>query len=99
MILNTAIEKGRINGRKAVRRGPDGPYVALSDPQYAALDKVCRTLLGRVSTRKGGITARAYPGAVDQWPNETGAYVAKCFALKPFGDPPPPFSGTAFDKG
>lgn len=98
MVLNTAIERGRINGRRAVRKGPGGPYVALSDREYAALDRVCRTLLDQVSTKKGGVVARAYPGSVKQWPTPTGAYVASCFALKPLGDPPPPFTGTVFDK-
>ena len=47
MILNTAIEKGQINGRKAVRKGTNGTYVALSDAEYAKLDKICQTLLRR----------------------------------------------------
>src|SRR6476469_7483333 len=41
MVLNTAIEKGQIDGKKAVRTGAKGPYVALSDAEYAKLDKVC----------------------------------------------------------
>ena len=98
MILNTAIESGRINGRKAVRNGPQGRYVALSDAEYATLDKVCRTFLRTVSSGTSGVTARAYPGSVAQWPTNTGAYVASCFAVKPFGDPPPPYVGTVFDR-
>ncbi len=97
MILNTAIDKGQINGKKAVRKGSKGPYVALSDAEYAKLDKVCQTFLASVSTIKGGVSARAYPGAVSQWPTETGAYVASCFALKPF-EPPPPIKGTVFNR-
>ncbi len=99
MILNTAIEKGQINDRKAVRKGPKGEYVALSDAEYAKLDKICATLLGQVSTVRGGIQARAYPGSVSQWPTESGAYVASCFALKPNREPPPMVTGTVFDKG
>ena len=45
MTLNTAIEQGRINGRKAVRKGTSGKYVAPSDAEYAKLDKVCQTFL------------------------------------------------------
>jgi hypothetical protein len=97
MILNTAIEKGQVNGAKAVRKGARGPYVALSDAEYAKLDKVCQTLLESVSRAKGGVEGRAYPGSAKQWPTESGAYVASCFALKPF-DPPPPIRGTVFDK-
>ena len=99
MILNTAIEDGHVNGRKALRDDPKGDYVALSDAEYARLDKICATLLARVSTVRGGIAARAYPGSVSQWPTETGAYVASCFALKPDIEPPPPITGTVFDKG
>ncbi len=97
MILNTAIEKGQIEGRKAVRKGAKGPYVALKDADYVKLDKVCQSLLSSVSTVKGGVEGRAYPGSVSQWPTEQGAYVASCFALKPF-DPPPMISGTVFDR-
>jgi len=99
MILNTAIEKGQINDRKAVRKGPKGEYVALSEAEYVKLDKICATLLGRVSTVRGGVQARAYPGSVSQWPTDNGAYVASCFALKPDREPPPPITGTVFDKG
>jgi hypothetical protein len=98
MFLNTAVEKGQISGRKAVRTGPKGPYVALTDAEYAKLDKICQTLFGEVSTVKGGVSARAYPGAVSQWPTATGTYLASCFALKP-AVPLPMFTGTVFDKG
>ena len=97
MILNTAIQKGQIDGKKAVRQGARGPYVALSDGDYAKLDKVCQALLASVSTVKGGVEGRAYPGSVSQWPTEKGAYVASCFALKPF-EPPPPITGTVFNR-
>ena len=97
MILNTAIEKGQINGKKAVRTGARGAYVALSDAEYAKLDKVCQTLLDSVSTTKGGVAGRAYPGSASQWPTDSGAYLASCFALKPF-EPPPPIKGTVFNR-
>jgi hypothetical protein len=97
MILNTAIENGQVNGKKAVRTGARGPYVALSDAEYAKLDKVCQTLLQSVSTAKGGVVGRAYPGSASQWPSDSGAYVASCFALKPF-EPPPPNRGTVFNR-
>ncbi len=100
MILNTAIEKGQINDRKAVRKGPNGDYVALSETEYSKLDKVCATLFGQVSSaRRKGVQARAYPGSVSQWPTDSGAYVASCFALKPDREPPPMITGTVFDKG
>lgn len=99
MILNTAIEKGQITGRKAVRKGPKGAYVALSQAEYAKLDKICATLFGQVSGVRGGVAARAYPGSVSQWPTDNGAYVASCFALKPDREPPPPITGTVFNKG
>ena len=98
MILNTAIEQRKISGRQAVRTGPRGQYVALTDAEYARLDKVCEALLSSVSTRKGGVAARAYPGSVSQWPTSSGAYVASCFALKPDVTPLPSVSGTVFDR-
>jgi len=99
MTLNTAIEKGQINARKAVRKGTSGKYVAPSDAEYVKLDKVCQTFLNSVSTKKGGVVGKAYPGSVQQWPNKDGDYVASCFAVNDVADPPPPIAGTVFDKG
>ncbi len=98
MILNTAVDRGQITGRKAVRKGKGGGFVSLTDAEYAKLDRVCQTLFRRVSKTRGGVAARAYPGSVAQWPTKTGEYVARCFALKPY-DPPPPIRGTVFDRG
>ena len=64
MTLNTAIQKGQINARKAVRKGTSGKYVAPSDAEYVKLDKVCQTFLNSVSTKKGGVVGKAYPGSV-----------------------------------
>ena len=97
MTLNQAVAKGVVTGRKAIRTGPDGRYVALSDAQYAKLDKVCQTFLAAVSDVGGGVVGRAYPGEVSQWPTGSGDYVASCFALKPF-EPPPMITGTVFDR-
>jgi hypothetical protein len=99
MTLNTAIEKGQIDARKAVRNGRNGKYVAPSDAEYVKLDKICQTFLTSVSTRKGGVVGKAYPGSVQQWPSKTGDYVASCFAVDDVSDPPPPIKGTVFDKG
>lgn len=98
MTLNSAVAKGQIAGRKAIRTGADGKYVALSETQYAKLDKVCQTLFTSVSTVRGGVVGRAYPGTASQWPTKTGDYVASCFALKPY-EPPPMISGTVFNRG
>ena len=89
MILNTAIEKGQVNARKAVRKGANGPYIALSDPEYARLDKVCQTLLESVSRGKGKVEAQVYPGATSQWPTDRGVYLASCFAVEPVSEPLP----------
>jgi hypothetical protein len=97
MTVNAAIAKGQVTGRKAIRKGPDGSYVALSEAQYARLDKVCQTLFTMVSKRRGGVVGRAYPGTASQWPTEAGDYVASCFALKPY-EPPPMITGTVFDR-
>ena len=98
MILNTAIEKGQINGKKAVRTGAQGAYVALSDAEYARLDKVCQTLLQSVSTDEGRRRRPGLPRVGLAVADATqGAYVASCFALKPF-EPPPPIKGTVFNR-
>jgi hypothetical protein len=97
MVLNTAIEKGQIDGKKAVRTGAKGRYVALSDAEYARLDKICQSLLTSVSTTRSALVGRAYPGSASQWPTDSGAYVASCFALKPY-EPPPPIKGTVFNR-
>lgn len=96
MVLNTAIDKGLVTGRGAVRQGAKSAFVALSGAEYATLDKVCRTLLSSVSS-VGGVVARAYPGAASQWPTRSGAYVASCFALAA-SESPHPLTGTVFDK-
>lgn len=95
--LSAAIEKGQLPGSKAVRKGPDGLFVAISDAQYARLDKVCQTFLSAVSARKGELSGRAYLGSPRLWPTKEGRYVATCFAVKP-GEPPPPFTGTVFNR-
>lgn len=97
MSLGPAVAQGQISGRKAIRTGPEGKYVALSDAQYAKLDKVCQSLFTMVSTVKGGVVGRAYPGTASQWPTEDGDYVASCFALKPY-EPPPMITGTVFNR-
>jgi hypothetical protein len=99
MFLNTAIEKGQVDARKAVQPGQDGPQVVFSDALYARLDKICQTFLSSVSTIKGGVVARAYPGPTKQWPNKNGDYVAGCFALKADVEPPPPITGSVFNRG
>lgn len=98
MILNTAIEKGEIRGRKAIGEKDGERIVELTQAEYAKLDKVCQTFLSSVFKPRDDIEARAYPGAVSQWPTESGVYVASCFALQPVSDPPPKISGTVFNK-
>jgi len=99
MMLNTAIQKGQIAGRQAIRKGPQGSYVQLPDAQYARLDKVCQTLLRTVSTPRKNVRAQAYPGAASQWPTGKGVYLASCFALEPVSDPPPYLpGGSVFDR-
>lgn len=98
MVLNTAVERGRVDGRKAVREGDSGKFVALSDEEYAALDRVCQSLYRRVSSGPEGVVAKAYPGSVDQWPTEEGVYVASCFAVDE-DDTTATRRGTVFDRG
>lgn len=97
MILNAAVADGDIDARRAVREGEDGRYVALSEREYTRLDRACDVLYRAISTGRPDMEAQAFPGSVEQWPNDDGVYVASCFALKPF-DPPPKFRGTVFDR-
>ena len=89
MMLNTVIAKGQIAGDEAVRKSSKGEFVRLPEAQYGKLDKICQTLFRSVSTVKGDVEARAYPGAADQWPTENGVYLASCFVLQPVSEPPP----------
>jgi hypothetical protein len=98
VLLSTAVARREVDVRKAVRKGPDGPYVALSDVEYAKLDRVCQSFLSSVSTVKGGVVAKLYPGAVDQWPSAAGLYIARCMALKDVSEPPPKIAGSVFNK-
>lgn len=97
MVLNTAVERGAVSGRRAVREGGKGKFVALSDAEYARLDKVCQTLYRRVSSGPEGVVAKAYPGSADQWPTQDGVYVAGCFAVDEDGTAVR--RGTVFDRG
>ena len=96
MVLNTAVDAGLVDARKAVRNGADGRHVALTQAEYGRLDKACRALLRRVSSRPA--VAHAFPGSVAQWPTPEGAYVASCFALGSAGEPPRRTTGTVFDR-
>lgn len=97
MILNTAIGKGLINAEAAVKKTAAGTHVTLAPAEYARLDKVCQSLLDRVSRKSGRLRASAYPGSIEQWPTPRGSYIAICFAVSP-DNPPRPLVGTVFDK-
>lgn len=98
MVLNTAVESGRLPGRTAIRSATNGRYVALSGRDQARLDQVCQTFLEAVSTAQRGLTAAAYVADADEWPGKDGLYNATCYALEP-GDPPPMMNGSVFDRG
>lgn len=99
MILNTAIEKGQINAKRAVRKGTSGAYIALSEPEYAKLDRICQTLLESVSRGTARIKAQVYPGAASQWPTDKGVYLASCFAVEPVSEPLPFLpGGTVYNR-
>ncbi|MET0837367.1 MAG: hypothetical protein ABWY19_01205 [Marmoricola sp.] len=89
MMLNTAIARGQIAGDEAVRKSAKGEFVRLPEAQYDQLDTICQSLFRSVSTVKGDVEARAYPGAASQWPTENGVFLASCFVLQPVSEPPP----------
>ena len=90
MILNTAIEKGQVNGQQGRPQGRERLRTSRSATrEYARLDKVCQTLLESVSPGQAKVEAQVYPGAASQWPTDRGVYLASCFAVEPVSEPPP----------
>ena len=100
MILNTAIEKGQINGKKAVRTGAQGAVRrAERAREYAKLDKVCQTLLAVGLHDQGRRRpARAYPGSASQWPSELGRLRRELLRAASRSSRRRPSRGTVFNR-
>lgn len=73
-----AVAAGAFPGPKAIRTGPDGRYLEVSDARYKALDAACTAYLKSVSTTKK-LTGIANVD-VDEWPAPGGSYPIYCEA-------------------
>lgn len=73
-----AVKAGAFPGRKAIRKGPQGRYLAASATKYAALDRTCTTYLRSISTTKK-LTGIAEID-LDFWPADDGSYPIVCEA-------------------
>ncbi|HET6165658.1 MAG TPA: hypothetical protein VFE07_02420 [Marmoricola sp.] len=73
-----AVEKSAFPGRKAIRKGPNGRYLAVSDARYRKLDAACTAYLHAISTTKK-LTGVANVD-VDEWPTPDGSYPIYCEA-------------------
>ena len=73
-----AVVSGEFPGRKAIRNGPDGRYLAVGDARWKRLDAACTAYLHSVSTTKK-LTGVANVD-VDEWPAPGGSYPIYCEA-------------------
>ena len=73
-----AVAAGVFPGPKAIRSGPDGRYLAVTDARYRALDAACTSYLRAISTTKKLIGVANVD--VDEWPAPGGSYPIYCEA-------------------
>jgi hypothetical protein len=73
-----AVASGDFPGPKAIRKGPTGRYLTVSDAAYRKLDAACTSYLRAISTTKK-LTGIANVD-VDEWPAPGGSYPIYCEA-------------------
>jgi hypothetical protein len=73
-----AVAAGEFPGPKAIRKGPDGRYLSVSDARWKTLDAACTAYLRSISTTKK-LTGIANVD-VDEWPAPGGSYPIYCEA-------------------
>jgi hypothetical protein len=73
-----AVAAGDFPGPKAIRKGPNGRYLKVSDARWRRLDAACTSYLRTVSTTKK-LTGVANVD-VDEWPVPGGSYPIYCEA-------------------
>lgn len=76
--VRQAVLAGTFPGRKAIRTGPRGRYLAADPAKYAALDRACTAYLRSISTTKK-LTGIAEID-LDFWPSTDGSYPIVCEA-------------------
>jgi hypothetical protein len=92
-----AVAAGAFPGPKAIRTGPDGRYLDVSDAGYRPLDVACTAYLRAVSTTKK-LTGVANVDA-DEWPAPGGSYPIYCEADAPPDKKSVITEGSVYDKG
>ena len=99
MTLNTAVEQGDIDARKAVRKGTNGKYVrALRRGVREARQDLPD--LAHLCLHEGGRRRRqGLPGLRQAVADRVRRLRRELLALDDVSDPPPPIKGTVFDKG
>jgi hypothetical protein len=94
--VRQAVLARRFPGRKAIRKGPQGRYLAASAARYAALDRACTTYLRSISTTKK-LTGIAEID-LDFWPAADGSYPIVCEASTPPNRPALVTRGSVYDR-
>jgi hypothetical protein len=92
-----AVAAGAFPGPKAIRPGPDGRYLDVSDARYRPLDAACTAYLRAVSTTKK-LTGVANVD-VDEWPAPGGSYPIYCEADAPPDKKSVITEGSVYDQG
>lgn len=92
-----AVAAGAFPGPEAVRRGPGGRYLDVSDAAWAKLDAACTAYLRAVSTTKR-LTGVANVD-VDEWPTPEGSYPIYCDADRKPDQQPLVTRGSVYDRG
>jgi hypothetical protein len=92
-----AVVAGAFPGPKAIRSGPHGRYLAVSDGQYRPLDAACTSYLRAVSTAKK-LTGVANVD-VDEWPAPGDSYPIYCEADAPPDKKSVVTKGSVYDRG
>lgn len=94
--VRQAVLAGKFPGRKAIRKGPRGRYLAASPARYAALDRACTTYLRSISTTKK-LTGIAEID-LEYWPAADGSYPIVCEASTPPNQPALITRGSVYDR-
>jgi hypothetical protein len=92
-----AVAAGEFPGRKAIRKGSSGRYLAIGDAAYRRLDGACTTYLRSVSTTKK-LTGVANVD-VDEWPATDGSYPIYCEADTRPDQKSLTTEGSVYDRG
>lgn len=92
-----AVEARAFPGRGAIRSGPDGRFLAVSQAQYAVLDAACTSYLRTISSTKK--LAGVANIDVAEWPTPTGSYPIHCEADRPTSRKSLVTKGSVYDKG